>query len=71
MVEQIILEHVLPDESKWSSSAVVLRKPKSDLRIWGYYKIGVNHKIYLDFYPIPNIENILHLVAGNQIIYVN
>lgn len=43
---------------------VVVRKPNGDVRVCGDYKIGVNHKICSDSYPISNVENILHSFAG-------
>ena len=59
MVEQGILEHVSKGDSHWVSSVVVLRKV-GDLRICGDYKIGVNHRIFSDLFPIPNVlQNIL------------
>lgn len=45
-----------------------MRKPNGDLRICGDYKVGVNHLICSDSYPILNIENVLHSLAGMKCI---
>ena len=63
-IEQGLLEHVPPGSSKWASLIVVLRKSDGDIRICGDYKIGVNHKVCSDSYPIPNVEVALHILAG-------
>lgn len=61
------LEHVPPGGIKWTSPIVVLRKTDGDLRICGDYKIGVNHKVCSDSYPIPNVEVALHVLAGMSV----
>lgn len=53
-----------PGGGKRASPTAVLGKPNGDLRMCGNCKIGVNQKICLNSYPIPNIENILLLLAG-------
>lgn len=35
--------------------------------ICGDYKIGVNHKVCADSYPIPNVEVALHKLAGMKV----
>ena len=50
--------------SKWASLIVVLRKTDRDIRVYGGYKIGVNHKVCLDSYPLSNVEVVLHALAG-------
>ena len=42
---------------------VVTRKLDGDLRICGDYKIGMNHQIGLDLFPLPNIETVSHELA--------
>ena len=64
LTEQNLLEHVPPVGSKWASPIVVLRKSDGDIRICGDYKIGVNHKVFLDSYPIPNVKVAFHALAG-------
>ena len=66
MINQGILEHVPKGGSNWASPIVVLKKKDGDLRICGDYKVGVNHKICADSYPIPNVETILHALAGSK-----
>ena len=53
--------------SKWASPIVVLRKSNGDIRIRGDYKIGVNHKVCSDSYPIPNVEVTVHALAGMSV----
>ena len=64
MIDQGILEHVPRGGSNWASPIVVLKKKDGDLRICGDYKVGVNHKICTDPYPIPDVETVLHDLAG-------
>ena len=61
LIEQDLLEYVPSGGSKWSSPIVVLRKSNGDIRICGDYKIGLNHKVYLDSYQIPNVEVAIHI----------
>ena len=46
---------------------VVLRKSDGDIHICGDYKIGINHKICSDSYPIPNVEVAIHALAGMSV----
>nr|XP_047133853.1 uncharacterized protein K02A2.6-like [Hydra vulgaris] len=64
MIQQGLLKKVPPGGSKWASPLVVIRKQDGDLRICTDYKIGVNQKICSDSYPIPNIKNVFHKIAG-------
>nr|XP_047139127.1 uncharacterized protein K02A2.6-like [Hydra vulgaris] len=64
MIQQGLLQRVLPGGSRWASPLVVVRKTDGDLRICSDYKIGVNQKICSDSYPIPNIETVFHKMAG-------
>ena len=64
LMEQDLLEHVPPRGSKWASIIVVLRKSDRDIHICGDYKIGVNHKVCLDSYPMPNVKDAIHSLAG-------
>ena len=67
LIEQDLLEHVPPGGSKWASLIVVLRKSDEDIHICGDYKIGVNHKVCLDSYPIPKDEVAIHALAGMRV----
>ena len=64
LIEQHLLEHVPPGGSKWASPIVVLRKSDGDIRICGDCKIGINHKVCSDSYPISNVEVAFHALAG-------
>ena len=46
---------------------VVLRKSDGNIRICEDYKIGLNHKVYSDLYPIPNVEVAIHALAGMSV----
>ena len=37
------------------------------LDIYGDYKIRVNHKVCTDSYPIPNVEFVIHALAGMNV----
>ena len=63
IIEKDLLEHVPPGSSKWASPIVVVRKSDGDIHICGNYKIGVDHKVCSDSYPIPNVEVALHALA--------
>ena len=67
LIEQDLLEHVPPRGSKWASPIAVLRNSDGDIRIRGDYKIGVNHKVCSDSYPIPNVVDALHALAGMSV----
>lgn len=58
LLEQDLLERVLPAGSKWASPLVILRKKDGDLHICDDYKIGV------DSYLILNEEWALNSLAG-------
>ena len=64
MIQQGLLQRVPPGGGKWALPLFVVRKQDGDLRICADYKIGVNQKICSDSYPIPNIENVFHKMAG-------
>ena len=66
-IKEDLLEPAPPGGSKWASPIVVLKKKDGDLRICGDYKIGVNHKVCADSYPIPNVEVALHKLAGMKV----
>ena len=38
-----------------------------DIRLCEDYKIGVNHKVFLDSYPILNVEVAFHALAGMSV----
>ena len=67
LTEQDIVKHVAPGGSKWASPIVILRKSNVDIRICGDYKIGTNHKVCSDSYPIPNVEVAIHTLAGMSV----
>ena len=67
LMGQELLEHVPLGSSRWASPIVVLRKSDEDIRICADYRIGVNHKIYLDLYLLPNVEVTLHALAGMSV----
>ena len=52
---------------KWASPIVVLRKSNGDIRICGDYKIGINHKVCTDSYPILNVKVAFHTQAGMSV----
>lgn len=58
MIQQGILERVTQGGRNWASP--VVKKPDEDLRICDDYKIGVNHQIYWDSFPLPNIKTASH-----------
>ena len=64
MIEQGILEKAPQGGSNWASPIVAIKKTDGDLRICGDYKIGVNHQICSDSFPLPNIETASHELAG-------
>ena len=55
LIEHGLHEHVPSGGSKWVSPIVFSRKSDGDKRICGDYKIGVNHKVCSDSYPISNV----------------
>ena len=67
LIEQDLLEYVPPGGSKWASPIIVLRKSDRDIRIWGNYKIGINHKVCSDSYDIPNVEDAIHALTGMSV----
>ena len=71
LIEQDLLEHVPPGGSKWVLPIVVLRKSDGDIRICGDYKIGVNHKVCTDSYPIPDVEVAIHALADMSVFIKN
>ena len=68
LIEQDLLEHVSPGGSKLASPFVVLRKSDGDIRICREYKIGVNHKVCSDSYPIPNVKVAIHALTGMSVV---
>ena len=50
-----------------ASLIVVLRRLDGDIRLCGDYKIGVNHKVCSDSYPIPNVEDAIYALAGMSV----
>ena len=67
LIEQGLLEHVPPRGSKWASPIVVLRKSDGHIPICGDYKIGVNHKVCSDSYPISNVEVTIYTLADMSV----
>ena len=64
LIAQDLLEYVTSGGSKWASPIIVVRKSDRDIRTCGDYKKGANQKVYLDLYPIPNVEVVLYALAG-------
>ena len=58
-----ILERDPKGGSDWASPIVVVRKAHGNLKICGDLKVGVNHKICSDGYPIPDVKTIRHELA--------
>ena len=56
MIQQGILENVTPGENDWASPTVAIKRTDGDIRICGDNKIGVNHQICSDSFPLPSIE---------------
>ena len=42
-------------------------KLDGDIRLCQGYKIGVDHKVCSDSYPIPNVEVTIHALAGMSV----
>ena len=64
LIEQDFLEHVPHRGSKWASPIAVLKMSDGNIRICGDYKIGVNHKVCSDSYPVLNIEVAIQTLVG-------
>ena len=64
LIEQDILEYVLPVGSKWSSPIVVLKKSDGDIHTCGDDKVGANYKVCSATNTIPNVKVAIHALAG-------
>ena len=62
-----IIEEVQQGGSAWASPIVVVKKGNGKIRICGDYKVGVNHKILSDTYPIPNMETAFAEMSGQTL----
>ena len=51
----------------WISPIVVLRKSDVDIRICEDNRIGVNHKVCSDSYPIPNVKVAIYALPGMSV----
>ena len=60
MIQQGILEKVTHERSDWASPIVAIKKTDEDITICNDYKIGVNHQICSDLFPLPSIETASH-----------
>lgn len=59
------MEPIKSGGSEGASPIVVVPKAsKNQVRICANFKVGVNHKICNDYYPIPEIESAFCKVAG-------
>ncbi|GFS18341.1 Pol polyprotein [Elysia marginata] len=54
------------DSSDWATPIVPVQKKDGRVRICGDYKITVNKEIEQNRYPIPNIEDVAHKLAGGE-----
>ena len=63
-IDKDLMEKVPPGGSKWASPIVCVMKPTGKVRICGDYKVGVNHQICSDSYPIPHAETVLTKLNG-------
>ena len=61
-----ILEKVTHRGSDWTSLIVAIKKTDGDIRICGDYKIGVNHQICLDLFPLSSIKTACHELANKK-----
>lgn len=66
LVDEDILEPVEAGGCEWASPIVVVPKTNG-VRICADFKIGVNHKICNDYYPIPEIESVFSKVSGCEV----
>ena len=64
MIQQGLLEKVTHEGSDWASPIVAIKKTDGDIRLWGDYKIGMNHQICSDSFPLPSIETASHKLAN-------
>ena len=64
MIQQGILEKIIHGGSDWVSPIVAIKKTNGDIRICSDYKIGVNHQICLDLFPLPSIKTASHKLAN-------
>ena len=60
MIRQDILETVIHGVSDWALPIVAIKKTDGDIRICGDNKIGVNHQICSDSFPLLSIETANH-----------
>ena len=67
LIKQDLLEQFPTGYSKWTSSIVVLKKSDGDIRVWGDYKISLNHKVNSDSFPLPKVEVAHHALASMSI----
>ena len=54
------------ESSEWATPIVPVLKKDGSVRICGDFKVTVNREIEQNRYPIPNIEDIAHKLAGGE-----
>ena len=64
LIQQGVLEKVTHGGSNWVSPIVAIKKTDGDIRIYGDYKIGVNHQICSNSFPLPSIETASYELAN-------
>ena len=64
MIQQGILEKVTHEESDWTSPIVAIKKTDVDIRICSDYRIGGNHQMCSDSFPLPSIETASHKLTN-------
>ena len=67
MIQKGILENVTQKGSNWASPIVAIKKIDEDIRICDDYKIGVNHQICSNSFPLPSTETASHELANMKL----
>lgn len=57
-------------QSNWASPIVVVPKKNNDIRICVDFKVSLNKVLNPDYYPLPNINDILSCMSGGKIFCV-
>lgn len=54
-------------QSEWATPIVVVPKPYNKVQLCGDFKVTINPCLRTDYYPLPNIEEILTQISGAKI----